>query len=159
VGDTTLKIVTAIHTCLNTATQGETLNALANNAHAVSNVTGDFPSRANLDLFGDFELLVDVAVSVAAGKTVAELWILPKVDNTNFPSGGAAGDNVDPQLSLRVGAFPWVITGTADNRMVLNGIRLPPHDLRFVLKNVSAQAFGSNDGHTLKLQAYRVTTA
>jgi len=157
-GDTTLKIVTAIHTCLNTATQGETLNALANNAHAVSNATGDFPNRTNLDLFGDFELLVDIAVSVTAGKEVAQLWVLPKVDNSNFPSGGAAGDNVDPQASLLIGSFVWVITGTADNRLPLVGIRLPPHDLRFVLKNVSAQAFGSNDGHTLKLQAYRVTT-
>ena len=146
---------TAIHTCLNVAAQGTTLNALTNNSRAISNATGDLDNGTDLDLFGDFELLVDIQVAPSVGAKIAELYLLPSVDDTNFPDGSTS---ITPQAILLIGVFEARQAITGDLRMVLPGIPLPARKMRFLLINVSGQTFGANDGHFLKVKPYKVQT-
>jgi len=145
---------TAIRTCLNTATQGTTLNALTNNSIAISNSTGDLDNGTNLDLYGDFELLVDIQVALAVGDQVAELYVVPSIDDTNFMSPDDTGDT--PQAIFLVGVFECRDAVTTDLRMAITGVPLVPRKMRFVLKNVSGQTFGANDGHLVRLKAYKL---
>jgi len=145
---------TAIKTCLNTATEGTTLNALAGGSIAISNTTGDLDNGTDLDLWGDLELLVDIQVALAVGDKVAELYIVPSVDDTNFMSPDDTGDT--PQAIFLVGVFECRDAVTTDQRMAIVGVPLPPRKMRFVLKNVSGQTFGANDGHFLKCKPYKL---
>lgn len=144
---------TAIHTCLNTATEGTTLNGLTTGSRAVSNATGDLDNGTDLDFFGDYELLVDIQVAPAVGDKIAELYVLPSVDDTNFPDGTAADT---PQAILLAGVFEARRAVTTDLRMVIPGVSLVPRKMRFLLINTSGQTFGANDGHFLKVKPYKV---
>jgi hypothetical protein len=140
---------TTIHVCLNTATQGTTLNALGTGAYATSNSTGDLDNGTDLDLFGDFEL--DVTITAPAdGDLIANLWMLPSVDDTNFPTAAAS---VDPPSIYHVGSFIASGTGT-DQRMVIAGVPIFPRKMRFVLKNEDATSFSSDDNNKLNLKPY-----
>ncbi len=152
--DIKYKDTTAIHTCLNAAAQGTTLNGLTNGSVAISNSTGDLDNGTDLDLWGDFELLVDIQVAIAVGGKVAELYLVPSVDDTNFLTPDDTGDT--PQGILLVGSFESRDNVITDQRMGIIGVPLPPRKMRFVLKNVSGQTFGANDGHTLRVKPYRL---
>lgn len=152
--DIKYKDTTAIHTCLNTATEGTTLNALATTGIAISNATGDLDNGTDLDLWGDFELLVDIQVAIAVGGAVAELFLVPSIDNTNFLTPDDTGDT--PQAVFLVGVFESRDNVPTDQRMGLTGIPLPPRKMRFVLRNVSGQTFGANNGHFLKVKPYKL---
>ena len=141
---------TALKTCLNTATEGTALASLADAGYAISNSTGDIDNRTNLDLFGDFEMSFIAAASLSAGARAVDLYLLPSVDNTNFPDGAT----VDPQLSLYLGVFTVAVTGTT-HRLVIPGIPLPPQKCRMLIKNISGQAFTAATTHTLKCRAYQ----
>ena len=143
---------TAIRTCLNTATQGTTLNALTNTSIAISNSTGDYDNGTLLDLWADFELLVDIQVALTVGDPVAELYLVPSIDDTNFQSPDDTGDT--PQSIFLIGVFECRDAVTTDQRMAIVGIPLPPRKMRFVLKNVSNQTFGASDGHLLRMKPY-----
>lgn len=144
----------AIHTCLNTGTEGTTLNALTNGSIAISNSTGDLDNGTELDTWGDFELLVDIQVALTVGDKVAELYIVPSVDDVNFADPDGTGDT--PQAILLVGVFAARLAVTTDMRMVIVGVPLPPRKMRFVLKNISLQTFGANNGHFLKVKPYKL---
>ena len=144
---------TAVKTVLNTATQGTTLNALANAARAITNSTGDIANQTNLDFLADFELLVDIQSAPALGDKVAELYLLPSVDGTTFPDGSTS---ITPQTRLLADIFEARQAITGDLRMVVPSIPLSPRITRALLINTSGAAFGANDGHTLKAQAYRL---
>lgn len=141
---------TSIHTCLNTATQGTTLNGLDATLRAISNSTGDLDNGTDLDLFGDFELDVSLASAPVDGDPIAELYILPSVDDTNFPTSGTS---LDPPVRHLAGVFCASGTST-DQRMVIPGISLYPRKMRFLLKNVDTTAFSSDDSNFLKVKPY-----
>ena len=145
---------TAIHTCLNIATEGTTLNALTTTSIAISNSTGDLDNGSDLDLWGDFELLVDIQVAIPVGDKVAELYLVLSVDDTNFLTPNDTGDT--PQAIFLVGVFESRDNITGDQRMGITGVPLPPRKMRFVLKNVSGQTFGANNGHTLRIKPYKL---
>jgi len=148
----TYEDTTAIRTCLGTATEGTNLNALGNTAIAISNSTGDYDNGTLLDLWADFELLVDIQVAIAVGNPVAELYIVPSVDDTNFQTPDDTGDT--PQAIFLIGVLESRDNVTTDQRMAITGVPIPPRLMRFVLKNVSGQTFGANEGHTLRMKPY-----
>ncbi len=131
-------IVTAIST---------DLNSLANGSRAIS---AAIDNNTALDIYADAELLVDFAVAPAVGALV-ELYLLPSVDDTNYPDGGTS---LDPSSTLLVGYFVVPAAVTTDQRMVIPRIVLPPRNYKVLLKNTGGQSFGSS-GHTLKLQPYK----
>lgn len=142
---------TSIHTILNTATQGTTLNALADSARAISNSTGDIANQTNLDLAADLELLADWQATPTAGPG-AEIYQLTSVDGTTFPDGSTS---ITPQKILQRATLE-IRAVTTDQRLLLPGVSLSPRITRWLLINVGGTALGANDGHTLRAQAYRL---
>lgn len=123
------------------------LDSLADAARAISSaITPDgLP-------YGDLELAVRYTSSApAAGISVAEVYLLPTVDGTNYPEGGTG---VTPQAALMVGVFESRNGSTgAVERLVLRGIELPARSYKVVLVNKSGKTYHSS-GNTLKVRTY-----
>lgn len=127
------------------------LNSLANAARAIS---GTIDNDAGLDLYCDLELVVQWDTSApSAGTKIAEVYLLPSVDGTNFPEGSSS---LTPQKSLLVATFesrnPSI---SATERLVASGIPLPPRDFKLLLVNTSGQTYETS-GNTLKLRPYKL---
>ncbi len=150
---------TAVQTLMQTA-----LDSLANNALVVSSETsgnmssGAYDNSSALDLYADFELAVCYATAPSAGTKVAELYLLPSADGTNFPS--VDGSN-QPQKALLIATFESRNPSTsAVERLTAPGISLPPGKFKFVVKNTSGQAFQSNSvTKTLRMRPYQLQNA
>ena len=125
------------------------LNSLATNARA--NIAHD--NGTDLDLYGDFELNLGTITAPADGDKIAELYIFPTIDGTNFPDPGT-GTGDDPQAIFLVGVFAAVGTGTTP-RLGIVGVPIPPRNARYLLKNVDATAFAAS-GNTLKVKKYKL---
>lgn len=151
-GDIKQQVTTSIATIFTTA-----LDSLTQQTRIASGSgTGDIDNRTNLDHFGDFELLLTgITAPGAIGDPLATLWMFPSVDGTNFPTGATSSQ--DGESRYLVGTFTAETTGTTQ-RMVLTGIPLPPHKLRFVLLNEDSTAYGSTS-NSLKMQASRFQAA
>jgi len=138
-------------TAVQTIISGSTLTNNNREAAAYNNST-------ELDMYADFELFVKFDTTApSAGDRVAELFILPTVDGTNFPEGGdgTVGDDLDPQQVLKIGVFESRDPSTStEERIVLSGIPLPPRDARYVIKNISGQTM--NASWTLKAKPYKL---
>lgn len=137
-------------TVLNTSTEGTALASLAAGSRAISNDTGDYDNSSLKNRFLDMELLVD-AGTVTAGAEVAEVYILPKMDGSNYPDGSTSLTPPAPNLAAKF--FAPATTG--QQRMVVPRIPIGPFDLRFLLVNTGANAFSSATTHTLKVEAYK----
>ena len=121
------------------------LNSLASNTRVLS------PSHDNgidLAFWADFELLADYGTAPAAG-TLVELYLVQSVDATNFIDGSAS---VVPQASTHIGSFE-LRNITTDQRLVIEGIRIPPREFKIILWNKGGQAMSAS-GHTLKMRKY-----
>lgn len=126
------------------------LNSLADGSRVLSSA---IDNDAGLDLYADFELVVQYTSSApAAGVIAAELFLLPTVDGTNYPEGGTS---LDPQQALKVGTFESRNGSTsATERLVVSGVSLPPRDFKILLKNISGKTLASS-GNTLKIRPYK----
>jgi hypothetical protein len=139
--------VSAVQTMLTTE-----LNSLAN--AATSNASSAFANSGsgNRYLQALFELVCTFASAPTAGKPV-DLYILPTVDGTNYADGG--GSTV-PSAASYAGSFA-VRNSASAQRLVLEGIVLPPGDFKLLLINNSGQAMAAS-GNTLKMVAYAMET-
>ena len=140
--------------------QGAALNTLLSTglddlASAAEAESAAFDNTSGLDLMADFVLAICYAVAPAAGAKVADLYIEPAVDGTNYPSVTSGGL---PQKSLLIGAFESVLPSTTVvEYLMLTGVPLPPLNLKFRLSNTSGQALKSSAvAKFLKMQAYRM---
>lgn len=127
------------------------LNSLGNNARAISGV---IDNDANLNLYADFQLEVQYDTAApSAGTRIADLYLLPTVDGTNYPEGSAS---LTPQQSLHVGSFesrnPSI---SAIERLVLAGVALPPRDFKVLIVNVSGVTWETT-GNVLSIRPYRL---
>lgn len=126
------------------------LDSLASNSRAISSAIDNGTGR---DLYGDLELVVTYGVAPAAGAKVAEIYLLPTVDGTNYPEGSTS---VTPQRALLVATFESRSPSTSvAERLVINGITLPPRNYKLLLVNTSGQAYASS-GNTLKIKPYKL---
>lgn len=147
---------TAVQTLMQTV-----LDSLANGTLVVSTETagnmtsGVYDNSAALDLYADFELAVCYGVAPAAGTKVAELYLLPSADGTNFATVDASNQ---PQMALLVGTFESRKPSTSVlERLVIPGVSLPPGKFKLVLKNTSGQAYKDNSvTKTLKMRPYQL---
>lgn len=124
------------------------LDSLASNDR---NISAAWNNDSELDVYGDFELTVGFAVAPAVGALIA-LYLLPSVDDTNYPVGDGS---TDPQDALRVGFFEVRLSQTGAQILVIPRVLLCPRNQKFVVKNLTTQAFAANS-NTLKLKPYKI---
>lgn len=129
------------------------LNSLADAGRAISSA---IDNDAGLDLYCDLELAIAYTTSApSAGVRVAELYLLPTVDGTNFAEGGTS---LTPQKALLIATFESRNGSTsAVEYLVATGIPLPPRDFKLLLVNTSGKTLHASL-NTLKLRPYKLQT-
>lgn len=145
-----LKLQTGV-SATNAITTG--LNSLADGARAVS---GNIDNGTNLDLLLDSELQVAyTSTAPSAGTIVADLYLVPTIDGTNYAEGSTG---VTPQASLLVGSFESRNGSTsAIERLTVTGIPIPLGLFRLVLVNRSGRAFHASL-NVLRYRTYKYQT-
>ncbi len=126
------------------------LNSLAT-ADAALGV--EYDNGVGLYFWGDFELLVDLAVAPAADAPI-ELYLIPALDGTNYSDGD--GTPIAPASSY-VGTFFSQAVATVQ-RIPLMGIRLPPTKFKALVYNKTGQAFDAT-GNVLRMVPIRTQSA
>ena len=123
------------------------LNALG--SATASSASADYDNSTNLNMFGDFELVL-AALSPAANG-YCTLYILEAVDGSNYPSG--TGSVLRNQPSQILCTFPLDTTSSTAQRIVVRNVPLPPAHFKVVLDNQSGVQLGAT-GNTVKVLAY-----
>lgn len=131
------------------------LDGLTNGSEAESSA---YDNSSNLDMYADFVLAICYGTAPAAGLKVAELYIEPTVDGTNYPSVTSGGL---PQKALLIGALESVLPSTSVvEYLVLLGVPIPPGSFKILLSNTSGQTLKDNSvAKTLKMRAYKLQSA
>jgi len=122
------------------------LNALANNAGSA--LSAAYANETNLEMWAEFELVVDF-VSAPTAESLVEIYIVKEVDSatyTDYTSGTTPVANANDL----VGAFILKAT-TAAQRVPSTRIDLPFTDFKVGVINKSGQAFPAT-GSTVKMQ-------
>lgn len=130
------------------------LNALADAANKITATAISNDAAAELDLYGDFTLLLAAQASARDTGARVDLYILPRSDGTNCPYGG---DALTPSSNQYVGSFLLDATVTARYE-ILRGIVLPPMDFHVLLKNATGQALAAT-GNSLAMRRYNLDAA
>ncbi len=116
---------------------------------AINNSTG-------LNLYCDIEVLHGTyGSSVNAGTKVADIYLLPTVDGTNYPTNDADSTTLYPAAKFLVGSsVKMSATGTGGMRDVICGIPLPVGDFKIGHLNTSGVTLAAS-GNTVKIRVYR----
>lgn len=125
------------------------LNALASGSYSAAGSTVQ-ANRTDLNMYADFELAVTFASAPTVGNTV-DLYVIPKVDNTNYADGGGA---ITPPATYYAGSFVLRAVTTAQ-RVAIMGASIPPDDFKLVALNSSGVAFPAS-GSTVKISPYKI---
>lgn len=125
------------------------LNSLANAAYcAASGAQG--ADGTGGPLFGDFELVLG-SLNPTDNFALAELYILPSVDGTNYSDAPSA---TNPGADMLAGIFSGDY-GSSAKRISLRDIPLPPGLWKAVLKNISGVSMAAS-GNTVKVRAHNL---
>lgn len=130
------------------------LDSLADAARAIS---GAIDNSTNLDLYMDLQLEIKYTSSApSAGVIVAEVYLVPTVDGTNYSEGSAS---ITPQASRMVATFESR-NGSTSNFEYLDtlGIPIPVGSFKLLLVNKSGKTLASS-GNTLKYRTYKLQSA
>lgn len=127
------------------------LNSLANGSRAISSA---YDNTTNLDLYGDLELAIAYTTSApTAGTKVADVYLLPTVDGTNYAEGGTS---LTPQALLLVATFESRNGATgAVEYLIAPGIPLPSRSFKVLLVNTSGKTLHATL-NTLKITPYKL---
>lgn len=129
------------------------LQSLANN----TSVTKTFTSNGtNLDLWADFifALQYNSVTGISAGTKVADIYLGPQVDGTNYPT--AAGSPSVPQKALYIGSLESRNPSTsALEYLDLPGVVIPPYNFQIWFANVCGQALHASAVMFGKFQPYQ----
>ena len=123
---------------------GTEANALADNARTA--VGTEYANATNLNQYGWAELEVTFASSPTDDVPHCKLYMVRKVDGTNYEDGSAS---VVPSPDALVAAM-HVQASTSAQRIVVGPFLLPPHDVKFLLENQTGVAFPAT-GSTVTL--------
>lgn len=129
------------------------LQSLANNASVAKAFTSN---GTNLDLWADllFALQYNSVTGISAGTKVADLYLMPQVDGTNYPT--TAGSPAVPQKALYIGSLESRAPSTsALEYLALPGVAIPPYNFEILLANVSGQALHASASMFGKMQPYQ----
>lgn len=119
-------------------------------------VSGVINTDASNDLYCDIEVLHGTyGSSVNAGTKVCDIYLLPTVDGTNFPTNDADSTTLYPEAKYIVGsAQKMSATGTGGMRSIITGVPLPARDCKFAHLNTSGVTLASS-GNQLNIRIYR----
>ena len=140
-----------VPTAIDTLFAHAALKNLANGAELTSDAL-----TSNLDMVANLIMAVSWATAPAVGVTAFEVYLLPAVDGTNYPSVGADGL---PQKSLLIGSLESRLpTTNALEYLVLRNIRFDPGTFKILISNTSAQATANDDDVSMfcKLQRWQI---
>lgn len=123
------------------------LNALADSGTTA--IGSEIDNTANLDRFGQAELLVDF-VSAPTAESICDLYCVAAPDGSDYP------DVAPPSHSYWVASFQ-IDDATPAQRILTAIFELPgPWKLKFLLTNRSGQAFPAT-GSTVRLYTFNRT--
>lgn len=127
------------------------LDSLADAARALS---GAIDNSTNLNLYMDLQLEIKYTSSApTAGVIVAEVYLLPTVDGTNYEEGGTT---ITPQASRLVATFESRNGSTSAFEYLTSlGIPIPVGSFKLLLINKSGKTLASS-GNTLKYRTYKL---
>jgi hypothetical protein len=127
------------------------LNSLADAGRQISSA---IDNSSNLDLYMDLELAVQYTSSApTAGQKVAEVYLVPTTDGTNYAEGSTS---ITPQQALLVATFESRNGSTsAVERLASLGIPIPVGSFKLELVNTSGKTYASS-GNTLKYRTYKL---
>jgi hypothetical protein len=126
------------------------LNAIANNTRVLSD---PLDNTFDLDVYADFELLVKYNVVPPVGAKIAEIFIIPTVDGSNYAEGSVS---VQPQKYLIIGAYESVNPSISNfERLMLTNIVIPPRSFKILLRNTSGVDYAAT-GNTLKMKKFKL---
>jgi hypothetical protein len=129
------------------------LNALAAGDGILSSPISNDAAGTELDIWADFELVIDsMPVAPAQGATI-ELYTVRQIGGTYEDAlGGIPANAIYPGGGF-AGAFQ-LTARTSDQRMIVPKVIVPPGDFEVMIRNRSGQALGAS-GHTLKVFFYQ----
>jgi hypothetical protein len=127
------------------------LNSLADAARDISSA---IDNSSNLDLYMDLQLEIKYTSSTpTVGITVAEVYLIPQVDGTNYAEGASG---VTPQAALLVAAFETRNPSTSNFEYLdAPGVPMPVGNFKLLLVNKSGKTLASS-GNTLKFRTYKL---
>lgn len=126
------------------------LDSLANGSRAISSAIANGTEK---DLYGDLELSIKYGTAPSAGTKVAEVYLLPTVDGTNYPEGSTS---LTPQKALLIATFESRNPSTSTfEKLVIWGVTIPARGFKLLLVNTSGQSLASS-GNTLKIKRYKM---
>lgn len=126
------------------------LNSMASAARVLG---AEIDNTSGRDTFALVELDLAAQGSARSAGAQVRLYVIKCMDGTNYEMGS---DSVVPQPSTWVGSFALDAATTARNVQI--AVPLPPCKFKFLLENVTGQAFASS-GTTLYYRTYNYETA
>lgn len=130
---------------------------LQSDGSGVETTSAEYDNSSALDMFADFQLALQwdsVLTGIQEGTRVADLYLIAALDGTQYPNLGSSGL---PQRALFIGAFAAVAPSlSALDYMNLMGVQLPPGKFKFVISNVSGQAWDPLASMFLKMRPYQL---
>lgn len=127
-----------------------------------SDVTGQLTVSAAQDNDAGLDLYIDIEVvhntygsSVNAGTKVADIYLLPTVDGTNYPTNDSDSTTLYPEAKYIVGSVVKMsATGTGGCRSIIAGVPLPSRDYKIAHLNTSGVTLASS-GNTVIARTYK----
>lgn len=144
-----MSIIKWIQNTGNQSALGSGLNSLGNGSLVAS---AALDNTSNLDLYADWVYQAKYAAGPpAAGTKVADLYLLPSPDGSNYPD-----ITVVPQKALLIASFECRNPSTSVFEfLVATGVSIPPLLFKVVLVNTSGQALAAS-GNTLTFTPYKL---
>lgn len=133
----------------------QTLNSLTDNEW--TDLSDEIDNSTNLYSFVDLELVLGSAAFTGADSGM-ELYLIPTVDGTNYPSwtGNVTSDETE-NVGFFVG-FVGTTASTAAQRMVLRKVELPAGKFKFGVRS-RANVTLAGSGNTLSWRPWSAADA
>jgi len=133
-------------------TSGQSLDSLTDNEF--TDLSDEIDNSTDLYMFADFELVLGSAAFTGTDSGV-ELYLIPCVDGTNYPTWTGNGTSDEQENNpFFVGAMPTTGT-TAAQRAILRDIELPNGKYKLACRNRGNVTLPSS-GNTLKWRPHSV---
>jgi len=133
-----------------TTGQVQTLAALPMNAY--TSESDEIDNSTLKYLSADFEWVNTAPASTTVSPASIHLYLIPSLDDTNYPTWTQATANTPENDQYFVGSFTLQI-GTANQREVLRNVSLPPGNFKLAVRNKAGVALAAT-GSTLKFRRW-----
>lgn len=136
---------------LDTAIAGTSLNGLTTTSYALGDAIDNRPTDGSVISYdlADLTILLSSAVTTGAGAPYVQVFILPAVDGTNYPSPPGASAAAAPLYFGK--SFP-MIASVSTVSIICPDIPIPPYLIKVMIQNVLGVTFPATNTSTALLQ-------